>query len=188
MVFTLAIVMGACSDDEDAAVSSEASARRAWEGLDGFVEQGIDLGFKGMNAAKGASIPAQISPGQKGGTLTVVGKVDQGNSDNKTMDISIGMVSFSNDGKISYDTPADVAMQPKLGIKLMKIPNGDLAGTVTGVFGMTGELKGAVTLTLTIAAKLEPDPVTMLRRRTGTTVISGTAESSYGKYMVMITR
>jgi hypothetical protein len=190
-LLSLGAALGGCGgDDEKHAVKSEEQARRAWEGIDGFVEQSIDLGFKGMNASSsGANIPAQTAAGLMGGMVTVVGKVDQGTSNNKNMDLSVGMVMFSNDGKIRYDTPADVTAQPKIVLSLKKIPTGDLMGTVTGSFNMSGDLRGAVTLNLTLAGKLEPDPATNgVRRKPGTTLITGSAESEYGRYSVNITR
>ena len=55
---------------------------------------------------------------------------------------------------------------------------------------LSGELKGAVKLMLTIDGALEPDPAdaSKVRRKPGTTHITGTAESPYGTFAVDITR
>lgn len=178
-----------CGDDDDQGkVNSEEKARRAWQGLDGFVEQSIDLGFKGMAAStSGANIPAQTAAGPKGGMVTVTGKVDQGNSTNKNMDLFVGMKAYAVDEKLKYDTPAEPALQPKITLSLKKLPNGDLTGSVTGAFSMSGELTGTVTLNLMLSAKLEPDGGG-IKRVPGSTMITGTAESPSGRYAVMLTR
>lgn len=182
-----ALVAAGCSDDK---VSSDEEARRAYLGLDLSVDKAIDLGFKGFGAAKSANIDPQAASGDKGGTLTVGGKVDQGASSNKTMDLTVGMAKYSDDGKITYDTPADTAIQPKLSmlLKSFDMPGGDLTGTLMGDFDMSGDLKGKVTLNLSFTAKTEPDPTNKVKRTAGSTHITGSATSSAGTYKVDVTR
>lgn len=183
----LLLAFGACGEDEE--VSNEREAALAYLGLDGLVETAIDLGFKGMNSANGATIPPQMAPGLKSGSVTVAGKVDQGTSDNKNMDLTLGLMAYSHDGKVTYDTPAGDKPLPRIAFKLAKIPTGTLEGGVlTGDFAMSGDLKGNVTLNLTFTAQLEPDPTVRVRRKPGTTRITGTAVSKAGTYDVDITR
>ena len=171
-------------------VNSEAEARSAYLGLDLSVDKAIDLGFKGFAAAKSANIDPQTAQGGKTGTMTVGGKVDQGASANKNMDLAVGLVKYSDDGKITYDTPADLAAQPKLMMMLKSFdkPGGDLSGTLAGDFDMSGDLAGKVTLTLSFVAKTEPDPASKVKRTAGQTHITGSAVSSAGTYQVDVTR
>lgn len=188
---SVALLWGACggSGGEDE-VKSRAQAEKAWKGLDGIVEQSIDLGFRGIGMTNGANILPQSTAGQKSGTLTVVGKVDQGTSNNKNMDLSVGLTGFSNDGEVTYATPADPAVQPKLTLSLKKIPTGTLGGTFIGSFDMTGALKGGVKLSLVLDGALAPDPAdpNKVIRKPGTTHIVGTAESMYGTYTIDLMR
>jgi hypothetical protein len=182
----LALGLGAlgCSDD----VGSEEDARRAYIGLDGSVDKAMQLGFQGYNLASSANIDPQTTNGAKAGTLTVSGKVDQGASDNKTMTLSEAMKGYSDDGEITYNT--DAAALPLIDLKLSKIPDGTINGTLVGSFSMSGPLEGSVKLTLTITGELQPtaaDPM-KIERKPGTTTIKGTAESDYGTYDVNVTR
>lgn len=173
----------ACGDD----LASEEDARRAYLGLDLSVDKAMQLGFQGFNAATNANIDPQSSMGAKGGTITVSGKVDQGASANKTMSLDIQMKDYSDDGALIYDTSGTL---PVLDLKLNNIPNGTLTGTLTGSYGMRGELQGMITMNLSISGDLQPtmaDP-SKVERKPGTTKITGTAESDYGLFDVNLTR
>lgn len=182
--FALALGVLGCSDD----VGSEEDARRAYIGLDGSVDKAMQLGFQGFNAASSANIDPQTTNGTKAGTLIVSGKVDQGASDNKTMTLSEAMKGYSDDGEITYDT--DAAALPVIDLKLSKIPDGTIDGTLVGSFSMSGPLEGSVKLSLTIVGELQPTAAdaTKIERKPGTTTIKGTAESDYGTYDVNVTR
>jgi hypothetical protein len=105
------------------------------------------------------------------------------------MDLSLALAMFSNDGKVTYDTPAaQGAALPRLVLSLKKIPTGTLNGTLTGDFAMSGDLKGTVTLNLTIAGARQAGPDGKVQRRPGSTRITGTAVSSPGTYNVDVTR
>ncbi len=172
-----------CSDD----VGSEEDARRAYVGLDKSVDKAIQLGFQGFNLASNANIDPQTANGDKGGTLTVSGKVDQGASANKNMTLDEEMKGYSDDGLITYDTTGTL---PIIDLKLANVPNGTVNGTLNGTFKMTGELEGNVTLTLSIAGELQPtaaDPM-KVERKPDTTKITGTAASDYGTYNVNVTQ
>lgn len=182
-IFVFSAGLIGCSDD----VGSEEDARRAYVGLDKSVDKAIQLGFQGFNLASNANIDPQTANGDKGGTLTVTGKVDQGASANKTMSLNEEMKGYSDDGLITYDTTGTL---PIIDLKLANVPNGTVTGTLNGTFKMTGDLEGNVTLTLSIAGELQPaaaDP-TKVERKPDTTKITGTAESDYGTYSVNVTQ
>lgn len=181
-------VAGALGCGNDAAVDSDEQARRAYLGLDLSVDKSIELGFAGFNAATSANIPTETSAGDKGGTLTVTGQVDQGASKNKGMRLAAAFVSYSDVDKYVYDTDP-TRPSPTLNMMLKDIPSGTLDGTLNGDFGMRGDLQGVVTLALTFTATLEPDPAGgVVHRAPGTTHITGTAVSPAGTYTVDVTK
>jgi len=182
-VMGLAIGLAGCSDD----VGSEEDARRAYIGLDKSVDKAMQLGFQGFNAASSANIDPQTTNGDKSGTITIGGKVDQGASANKTMTLDETLKDYSDDGQITYDTTGTL---PILDLKLAGVPDGTVTGTLTGTFSMSGDLEGAVTLSLSIAGELQPTAAdaTKVERKPGTTRITGTASSDYGDYAVDVTR
>jgi hypothetical protein len=169
-------------------VTSTADAKQAYMGLDASIDKAITLGFDGFNAATSANIPPQTAKGDKAGTMTVAGQVDQGASNNKSMHLTVALAGYSDDGQITYATSASAL--PTLGFELKKIPNGTFSGALDGAFGMTGALTGSVTLALTFTGVLEPDPAdpAKVRRKPGTTHIVGTATSAPGTYTVDVTR
>jgi hypothetical protein len=168
-------------------VGSEEDARRAYVGLDKSVDKAIQLGFQGFNLASSANIDPQSTKGDKGGTLTVSGKVDQGASANKTMTLNEDMKGYSDDGLITYDTAGSL---PVIDLKLSGVPTGTVGGTLSGTFKMSGDLEGEVTLSLSIAGDLQPTTadMTKVERKPGTTKITGTATSDYGTYDVNVTQ
>ena len=180
-----ALALAGCGDD---GVSSAEEAARAYNGLDTSIDQAIQLGFDGFNAASNATIPAQTGKGLTTGTMTISGKVDQGASDNKTMTLNEALKAYSNDGKLTYDT--NDASLPVIDMKLSKIPTGTIEGTLKGTYTITGELEGTVTLNLVFTGGLQPlaSDATKIERKPGTTHITGTADSDYGTYNVDITR
>jgi hypothetical protein len=166
-------------------VASEEEAERAYLGLDASIDRAIGLGFDGFNAASSANIPPQTANGTKGGKMIIGGKVDQGASNNKTMSLTITLEAYTDDELLIYDT--DPAALPVLDMKLSKIPDGTLEGSLNGTFLMSGELEGPVRLSLSFAGDLEPagDGV---QRKAGTTTITGSADSDFGIYEVDVTR
>src|SRR5215217_3643675 len=62
------------------------------------------------------------------------------------------------------------------------------SGTLKGPFQMTGDLEGEVTLDLTLAGEIEDDGTGKVRRKVGTTTVTGTATSGDGSYNVNLTR
>jgi len=183
LILAGALALAGCGDD----VGSEEDAERAYVGLDKSVDKAIQLGFDGFNAASSADIPPQTGKGDKTGTLVIDGKADQGSSANKTMTLTEKMTDYSDDGLITYNTPGAL---PIIDLKLANVPTGTVSGTLIGDFTMTGELEGAVKLSLTINGGLQPaaaDPM-KVERKPGTTKITGTATSDYGTYDVNVTR
>jgi hypothetical protein len=197
------VLSAACSSDNT--VSSDEQARRAYLGLDGSIAKSITLGFDGFNSASSANISPQTGSGSgsPGGTLTITGQVDQGNSANKGMRLYVGMVKYT-DGpvkyddkgdtvKITYDTSTTQADQPFLSMSLKNIPTGTLdgtltsGGTMTGVYTLTGDIKGEMTLDLTFSGTLMSGPNNTVVRAPGTTHVTGTATSGNGVYMVDLT-
>jgi hypothetical protein len=193
---TLLVLATACSSSDS--VDSNEQARRAYLGLDKSISKSLTLGFSGYNAASNANIPAQMTMGDKAGTLTITGKVDQGNCSQLGMTLDVGMVKYS-DGPvvidkdnhtvtITYDTSTDVAMQPVLALKMNASSGNSITGTLTGDYTMTGDIKGTVTLDLTITGTFMGSCTAQLSRVAGGTTVTGTAvNSSGGMYQINIT-
>lgn len=183
-----AIYGGGSGAGGGAGVTSTDDAKRAYLGLDASIDKAITLGFDGYNAASSANIPPQTANGTKAGLMTVTGQVDQGASSNKTMNLAVAMTAYSDDGVTTYAT-SNIAL-PALSLALKKIPNGTFSGGLAGAFSMSGGLSGSVTLALTFSGSLEPDPSdnTQVRRKPGTTHITGTATSGTATYSVDVTR
>ena len=186
-------------------VNDEDAAELAYVGLDTAIERSMTLGFDGFNAADSANIADQTQDGDRSGTLTVGGQVDQGASDNKGMRLDLTLVEYSdrvliaeNDEddpdddeelEVVYDTNPDE--EPTLDLQLRDLPDGTMTGTLTGSFELSGDLEGEVTLDLDIAADLEADPDGEegdVRRVAGTIRVTGTASSGWGTYDVDVTR
>jgi hypothetical protein len=196
------IALAACSSDE---VDSDEQARRAYLALDGSIIKSINLGFQGFNAATNANIDAQATTGTKAGNLTITGQVDQGVSTNKEMRLYVAMVAY-DDGDVAYnedgdtvhvvfDTSTDMTMQPYLDLKLANIPNGTLTGSLTpntnmtGVYKLSGDLKGTLAINVTISGMLMAGNGTEVLRVPGSTTIMGTATNSDGGvYDINVTR
>lgn len=174
-------------------VDSDAAARAAYLGLDDIVEEAMNLGFDGFNAATSANIPEQSAMGDESGTLVVTGQVDQGSSPNKEMRLRAALTDYQDvvlvedELVIVYDS-VDAPLE--LDLSLRGVPDGTLQGTLTGALEMTGDITGSVVLDLTIEGDIEPDPMdeTRVRRVPGTTTIRGTATSPYGVFEVDVVR
>ena len=185
----LAVLAVGCGNS----VASDDAARAAYLGLDDMVEKALNLGFDGFNAASSANIPTQMDTGDVSGTVTVDGQVDQGASANKGMRLELTLVDYQDVAMIEeelavvYET-GDVV--PRLDLSLRGIPDGTLTGSLDGDFFMIGDIEGAVTMNLTFAGEIEPDPADMTRTRRvpGSTTITGTATSDYGVFDVDVTR
>lgn len=176
-------------------VSSDETARRAYLGLDRAIGKCLTLGFAGFNSASSANISPQTAAGDKSGTVTVTGQVDQGASANKGMRLKVGMATYS-DGDIVPDggspisvtyNAGDAGPAPALDLSLKNIPNGTLDGTLAGDFTMSGDLSGNVTLGLTMAGMIESDGDGGTRRKAGTVKVTGTATSGGGTFNVDLT-
>ncbi|MBS1151629.1 MAG: hypothetical protein H6Q89_3327 [Myxococcaceae bacterium] len=177
-------------------VSSADSAQRAYLGLDPAIAKSMQLGFDGFNSATSANISPQSVAGAKSGTLTVTGQVDQGASPNKGMRLKVGMTGYSDgdvalDGgstvAITYATVTDTATQPALGLSLRNIPNGTFSGTLLGDFEMSGGLTGSVKLDLAMSGQIEDDGTGKVRRKLGTTTVTGKATSGTAVFQVNLT-
>jgi hypothetical protein len=195
MPYLLAFSMGAaaCSSDE---VDSDEEARRAYLGLDGSIEKSLNLGFQGFNLATSANIDAQMTNGDKAGTIAIDGQVDQGASSNKEMRLYIAMVGY-DDGDVAYndkgdtvhivyDTSTDMTMQPYLDLHLANVPTGTMTGTLdanttmTGVYKLSGDIKGELTLNVTINGALMAGSNNTVVRVPGMTTVVGTATNGDG--------
>jgi hypothetical protein len=188
------LLLGACSSD--GSIDSDEAARRAYLGLDAFVGKSIGLGFDGFNSASSANIAPQMTTGVEDGVLTVTGQVDQGSSDNKGMRLVVAMTAYT-DGAFEIDADhhtidvvydADTTTLPALEMQLKNIPTGTLTGTLIGLFHLSGDLDGDVTLNLVIAGQLADGGNGDVIRAPGTTTITGTAVQGDGTYDVMVTR
>jgi len=189
VAMTMSVGMGgALGCGSDGAVRSDEQARQAYLGLDPSVDRGIELGFAGFNAATSANIPTQMALGDKGGTMTVTGQVDQGSSKNKGMRLSAAFVAYSDVDHYIYDTDPTRPL-PAMDMMLKDIPTGTLDGTLSGDFQMRGDLQGVVTLALSFTATLETDPMGgIVHRVPGTTHITGSAVSPAGTYTVDVVK
>lgn len=205
LVLAFACSVIACGDDGPE-ISSDEEARRAYLGLDKSIEKSITLGFAGFNAADSANIPPQMTTGVLSGMLTITGQVDQGASANKGMRLRVGMVMYSDgvikvmegdeeiEVDITYDTTDVVEMQPYLEMKLNAIPapgdqttEGTWTGTLTGDYGMSGDLDGSATLMLMFSGKIKRDAADTVIRTPGSTTVTGSATSGDGSYEVNLT-
>jgi len=199
LVVVGALGLAACGSDD---IDSDEEARRAYLGLDESIEKSLRLGFDGFNAASNANIPPQMTTGILAGTLTITGQVDSGSSDNKGMRLRVGMVDYTDgvvklededvEVNITYDTDADVTLQPYLQLTLRNIPSGTFTGTLMGVYYMDGDIKGEANLNLTFSGALMPDPAnpgdpTKTVRKPGSTMVTGTAASGDGTFDVNVT-
>lgn len=181
----LATLALACGPKDDSGVADNASAERAYLGLDGAIDRAIDLGFAGFNAANSANIPEQTDVGDLGGVMTIGGQVDQGSSDHKNMRLTMMLtedyadVVFEGDIAIVYNGgPADLDMEFK------GLPDADLTGSLVGTFTMTGDLMGDVTLDLTFTGTTMDAGDGTIVRVPGSVHVVGSATSDYGVFMV----
>lgn len=192
------LALVACSDGDD--IDSNEEARRAYFGLDASIEKSLQLGFAGFNSAQSANIAPQMVTGAAAGMLTITGQVDQGSSNNKGMRLRVGMVAYTDgdvvivqEGKddvivnITYDTNADVAMQPYLQLSLRDVPDGTFTGTLTGVYAMSGDLDGDAELNLSFSGKLMSNGLGGTTRVPLMTTVTGTAKSGDGTFDVDVT-
>jgi hypothetical protein len=89
---------------------------------------------------------------------------------------------------IAYQKTADTTMQPALDLSLRGITTSTFDGTLAVNFQMTGDLEGDVTLNLSMTGQLENDGTGKVRRRTGSTTVTGTETSSgSGEFKVNVT-
>jgi len=180
------------------AVNTEADAELAYTGLDDMIGKAMGLGFDGFNAADSANIDEQAGTGDVSGTVAVNGQVDQGNSDNKNMRLTVALAEYSDTVLINDDEDeltvtywTTEGSEPALDLTLRSIPDGTLEGTMSGSFDMEGDLEDTVTLELTLAGPLEADDGDdddATRRVAGQTTITGTATTSAGTFDVNLTR
>jgi hypothetical protein len=174
------------------AVSSDEQARRAYLGLDEAIGKAMDLGFQGFNSASSANISPQTASGDKSGTLTITGQVDQGSSANKGMRLNMALARYS-DGDIHLDGGGTVAVtydtdggSPALGLSLKGFPTGTLTGTLVGDYNLSGDLTGSVHLNLSMSGDLQSSSDGGTERKPGTTSVTGTATSGGGTYQVNV--
>jgi hypothetical protein len=171
--------------------------RRAYLGLDKSVGKSLQLCLAGFNAASSANLPTQSANGDVAGTLAISGQVDQGASSNKGMRLHVGMTGYTDGAitlpeedeavDITYQTNTDTALQPELTLSLRNIPNGTFTGTLVGGFQMTGDLQGEVRLNLSMSGDIEDDGTGKVRRKAGTTTVTGTAMFGDGEFQVNVT-
>jgi len=165
------------------ALDNEAAAEIAYLGLDRAVDRMLKLGFDGFNAADSANIPPQSESGDESGTMDVSGKVDQGASANKGMQLDVVLTDYS-DGPVQ-DTPVLYNGGPiQADFSLKGLPDADLSGSLSGVFTMSGDLAGTIELDLAITGKTQDDGTGLIVRVPGSIHVVGTATSDYGVFAV----
>ncbi len=194
VVASCSFVVASCAVGCQPSVADEASAERAYLGLDGAVERALNLGFAGYNAASSANIATQEDDGATKGTMSVGGQVDQGASNNKGLRLEVALADYADEAvkdendediEVSYDTGETPLA---LDLQLKSIPDGDYDGTFTGDVAMAGDLEGVVTLNLQLSGDLEADADSEGGTQRATTIVTGTATSDYGAYDVDIER
>ncbi len=165
-------------------VDDELAAELAYLGLDRAIDRAIKLGFDGYNAATSANIPEQSEPGDVAGEMIVGGKVDQGASNNKEMDLEVTLVNY-DDGPVRTEYEIIYNGGPAiLDLSLKKLPDADLTGSLTGRFVMDGDLVGDVMLDLAITGMTQDSGDGTIVRAPGTIRVVGTATSDYGVFNV----
>lgn len=183
---------------DDSSVGSDEEAQVAYLGMDRGVDRALKLGFQGFNAASSADIPPQTEPGIVSGTMTVSGKVDQGNSDsNKGMRLFVDLDNYS-DGLVYQEEEIEIFYFATgtlhLDLKMSDLPdNGHLSGpggnvAFYGFVGMEGDIEGDLYLNLYIDGTVSENADGDIKLEPGTTHIRGTAESPNGIYNVDVTR
>jgi len=187
VALTFLAAFAACGSDN---VSSTEDAQKAYLGLDPSVDKAITLGFAGYNAPlNGANISEQTADGGTSGTMTVTGRVDQGNSGNsKIMTLADALSNYSDDGKVTYNTDSGALPVLSMSLKGMGTATGTLDGSLNGSFMMSGGLTGQVSLNLTFAGQIDTAADGGVSRRLNSTHITGTATSPAGTYNVDLMR
>jgi len=179
-VTLLALSTSACARG---VIDNEVAAEIAYLGLDRAVDRIIKLGFDGFNAANSANIPPQSEPGDESGTMDVSGKVDQGASANKGMQLDVLLTDYS-DGPVQ-DTAVLYNGGPiQADFSMKGLPDADLTGSLSGVFAMDGDLAGTLELDLSITGKTEDSGGGVIARAPGSIRVFGTATSDYGVFQV----
>ena len=149
----------------------------------------MGLGFDGYNQASNANIPEQSASGDRSGTMVVAGKVDQGASNNKEMDLTVSLTDYADEPVEEVSIQYATGDQPlQLGLSLKGLPNATFTGTFTGTPTMSGGLAGTVTLDLALSGETEENQDGEVQRKQGTLRITGTATSAFGTYDVDISR
>ena len=167
------------------AVADEASAERAYLGLDRAIDRAIDLGFAGFNAASSANIPEQTGAGDLSGTMTIGGKVDQGASANKGMRLEMTLVDDYADVVLEGDTDVIYNGGPAtFDISFKGLPDADFSGTLRGTFVMDHDLVGDVLLDLSMSGQTQDAGDGTIVRVPGSIHVTGTASSDYGVFTV----
>jgi hypothetical protein len=179
----------ACGGPGDSGVADEVSAERAYLGLDRAIDRAIGLGFAGFNVADSANIPEQSEPGELGGLMRVSGKVDQGASNNKNMDLDVVLEQDYADQVLAGDDGAELAITynggpADLAMSFKGLPDATLNGSLTGSFTMTGDLEGDVTLDLSFTGTTMDAGDGTIVRAPGSIRVTGTATSPYGVFNV----
>jgi hypothetical protein len=192
LLMVVATVVGCGNGDS---VTSDEQARRAYLGLDKSISKSLALGFAGYNAASNANIPTEMAAGDVTGSLTITGHVDQGNPSQASMGLAAAMTMYS-DGKIVVDDKnntitvtyaTDTATPPSLSLKLNSSSGNTLTGSLDGVYAMSGDMQGTVTLSLQLNGTFS-GTAPNVTRVAGSTTVTGTAvNSSGGMYMVNTT-
>jgi len=196
LVFGAVVAICVAGCDDEGVVDDEVAAEVAYMGLDRGVDRAIELGFDGFNDPdESANIPPQQAPGAYAGTMHVSGKVDSGASDNKEMDLDVGLAGYSDGPILGYseDEEEEIIIfydgNMNLPMSMKGLPNADLTGSFNGTVTMSGEaLEGPVTLNLSFTGKTQDAGGGLIQRQPGTLHIYGTATSDYGVFNVDLTR
>lgn len=160
------------------------------------------MAFVGFNAASSANIPPQTAMGDAMGTIVVDGQVSQGMSANREMRLNITLANYQDmvtdapDGgtsaalHLTYDKPEDAGTPLSMSLSLRPNTQPSLTGTISGTLRLSGDLQGTVTVFFGITGEIRSMSGMGMRYELvpGSTRIAGSVMSAFGTYNVDIMR
>lgn len=168
--------------------ASANDAERAYAAIEGTFVKALQLAFDGFNSASGGTIALQSASGDKAGTITVQGTVDQGGSSTKKMTLDVALSGYSDDGATTCQTQAQAPAAFEL--TLANIPTGTLSGTLKGTYALSGNVSGDVLVNVAFAGPIRANAAdsAKVERTPAATHITGTVTAGAASYTVDVTR
>ena len=168
--------------------ASANDAERAYPAIEGTFVKALQLAFDGFNAASGGMIALQSASGDKAGTITVQGTVDQGGSSTKKMTLDVALSGYSDDGATTCQTHAQAPAAFEL--TLANIPTGTLSGTLKGTYALSGNVSSDVIVNVAFAGPIRANAAdsAKVERTPAATHITGTVTAGAASYTVDVVR